>query len=484
MISSRDEELLKSLPPDVEAPMRLALSLSEDVPAAEPLFAKDAYPGLKVTSNVSAPRDLDEPLRAAFEAAQFPPYAQTIPLAETLSPPQRALAELVASRADMPLHRFAIPQTAWARRRWLGMDPPSVLERHVDYEVEGQARSGPLWLAMKELDDDEEQMWPVLEKLSLVERMDAVVQLAFGPYRGNQPGFDKFEMIDDSLGDWAENTARWLSLLFQEGSRESERNHEHEPPYPLGWLVFLALARAKRDASPEWDWMLPCSFGEMAPLTVECASVLPEPRRGSAIARSLSNLFPRQALRAGMELVTQLPSLPIVEHLIARSHDCISSIGCPPRREWLRGLADALVEHPGVQKLVTEHLAGLPALPKLRIRSVSYVKKLEDLTPGQRTMFGVLGAGWEGDQGPLVTKNEQGEPVFHSFDYVSAYELEDESGTSRYEALLYMDEDGAVCETGTTHSVAYVSQMSLRCNQGDELMEAFQELLRVRPARE
>lgn len=481
MISSRDEELLASLPAEIATRMREALSLSEDVPAAEPVFEKDAYPGLKVTANVSKPRDLDEPLLAAFEAAKFPEYDQTIPLAETLSPTHRALAELCASRADFPLHRFAIPQTAWARRRWLGIDPPSVLERPVEYSVEGEARSGPLWLAMKELDDEEEQMWPVLEKLPLAERMDAVVQLAFGPYRGNQPGFEKFDMIDGSLGDWAEKTAAWLTQLFQEGSPESERNHESEAPYPLGWLVFLALARAKRDALPEWDWMLPCSFGEMAPLTVECASVLPEPRRGLAVARALSDLFPRQALRAGMELVTKLPSLPIVEHLLQRSHDCISSIGCPPRREWLRGLADALAEHADARKLVVDHLASLPPLPKLRLRSARYVKKLEDLTPGQRTMFGVLGAGWEGDSGPLVTKNAEGAPEFHSFDYVSAFELEDDSGTSVYEALLYMDEDGAVCRTGTTNSVAYVSQMSLRCNQGEELMEAFQELLRQRP---
>ena len=131
-----DETHLSALPPEIASLMRAALD--DDAEAPEPSFAEDAYPGMKVVSAPPKARNVDAPLREAFEAANFPDFKQSIPQPEQLDPIQRALAELVADRPGLVLHRFAIPQATWDRRRWLGIDPPGVLESTVDYEVDGE----------------------------------------------------------------------------------------------------------------------------------------------------------------------------------------------------------------------------------------------------------------------------------------------------------------------------------------------------------
>lgn len=154
------------------------------------------------------------------------------------------------------------------------------------------------------------------------------------------------------------------------------------------------------------------------------------------------------------------------------------------QRRVTRELAADLAAHPALVAHVEAHLASLPALPELRMRSARYVHAVDELTPGQRTMLAVLGQGWEGDDGPLVSAGDAGAPVFGPLDFVSAFEIEDADGNSAFEALMYMDEDGAVCVTNTTNSVMYASQMSLSCNRGDELHEALHAVLRQRPPRE
>lgn len=84
--------------------------------------------------------------------------------------------------------------------------------------------------------------------------------------------------------------------------------------------------------------------------------------------------------------------------------------------------------------------------------------------------------------GPAV-EGDDGAPAFGALDYVSAFEIEDGEGNAAFEALLYMDEAGAVCVTDTTNSVMYASQMRLSCNRGDELHEALHAVLRQRPPR-
>ena len=74
-----------------------------------------------------------------------------------------------------------------------------------------------------------------------------------------------------------------------------------------------------------------------------------------------------------------------------------------------------------------------------------------------------------------------GEPKYGRIDYITAYEIADAEGNSAYEALLYMNEDGAVCITNTTRSVMYACQRRLSCNISEPVMEALHAVLRERP---
>ncbi len=65
----------------------------------------------------------------ALEAAGFE-YGPTLPLAETLTPMQRSIAELLALE-DIVITNHGMPAYAEGRRRWLGLGPeePGLLER-------------------------------------------------------------------------------------------------------------------------------------------------------------------------------------------------------------------------------------------------------------------------------------------------------------------------------------------------------------------
>lgn len=84
----------------------------------------------------------------AFEVVDFPKRDQAIPLAEELTGPQRELAEILAGRANVNcLSMHAIPKKVQQRRRWLGIDPPSLLERPVTLSVGAETLERPLWWA-------------------------------------------------------------------------------------------------------------------------------------------------------------------------------------------------------------------------------------------------------------------------------------------------------------------------------------------------
>jgi hypothetical protein len=72
----------------------------------------------------------------------------------------------------------------------------------------------------------------------------------------------------------------------------------------------------------------------------------------------------------------------------------------------------------------------------------------------------------------MMVSGPEDAPKYGPISGVVAYEILDGSGKLAYEAFLYNDEDGAVCRAGTTNSVSYCSQRTLRCNAGDELLEA------------
>jgi hypothetical protein len=474
---------------------RRAAALPRDRPGrrapAQPTSRR--HPGLKVTrapvvaatrptrssrfrrSRVSQARSIS-PARSRRSTAPWPGWSRTGPGSSY------AVRDPVDVVGASPLAR---PRAAWrdrARRRLHGAR---------------RARRAPLWRALIELElaaeehdgDDEEaceaEAQRLVAALTPPDWIAVKADLLLEVYRSTGPRDGDFDpaRVPADVGPWAAAMAERLTEQHAPGAPASERGGHSEPPYPLTWMVFLGLVRGGVSVEPRWDWLCPVAGGALEAASDECLGALPAARRDAAIVRGLAAMFPRDALRTGAAMLARYPSLALVDHLIARAATAHGSLLCPPRRAYLPGLAAALAAHPALVAHLDAHLATLPALPVLRMRSARYIHTVDELTPGQRTMLAVLGQGWEGDDGPLVSEGDDGTPVFGALDYVSAFEIEDGAGDSAFEALLYMDEDGAVCVTDTTNSVMYASQMSLSCNRGDELHEALHAVLRQRPPR-
>jgi hypothetical protein len=176
-------------------------------------------------------------------------------------------------------------------------------------------------------------------------------------------------------------------------------------------------------------------------------------------------------LRLATDLLGRFPSRPVLEVYIDAINSNWMDLYQKPRRERFGQLINFLEGMPELRAVAIEHASRLPALPELKIGRAFRVTSVAQLSPSMRRQFDILGRGWENDEGMMVSGPENA-PEYGPISGVVAYEIVDGDGKLAYEAFLYNDEDGAVCRAGTTHSVAYCSQRTLRCNAGDELLEA------------
>lgn len=448
-------------------------ALQAATPPTEAAIAHDAYPNLKVERAPAATSKVDDVARAALEASGWPEWDQQIPLPAELSGDQRALADVLAQHVGVSLHRFAIPQTQRARRLWLGLEDAGPLAREVGYKIDDESFTAPLWRALRHIDrdgngDDAEALF---QALPLGDQIEAYGELAFGGFRVDPP----CEIVDpgDKAGEWAAAYADRLLALFAEGAPHHERGNNHRPPRQLLALVFKALDKAGIAIDARWDCLVPFDLDLIEPL--------PPERQTPILVRGLQAEFPSWAIKKGREVLRRFPSAPVLEHLLERADQCISSLSCPPRGDFLVDLRQLVADDPELIALIDAHEAELPLVTPLVCTRKLYPKSVDELTEGQKSQLAILGQGWETDDGPMVFKNDEGETEFGELAFVSAYEIADADGNPAFEALLYMDEDGAVCRAGTTNSVMYVCQMRLEWNIDLGTVEALQAILRERP---
>src|SRR5262249_12188452 len=147
---------------------------------------------------------------------------------------QRALADLIASVPGVPVYRWSIPRASWARRRWLGLDPPGAIERH-DLLAKLQAEGA--------------EAAAILLALPLADRIEAFADLELGPfYNLDAPGIDEVG-LDGDLGaagkDWAPGFADRLLALFAAETPSLERGDRSEPEWNLRKLLSRALLGGK-----------------------------------------------------------------------------------------------------------------------------------------------------------------------------------------------------------------------------------------------
>ena len=444
----------------------LRAALADHAPPTEAAFAEDRYPNLRITQAPAPRTDVDALIDAAFAAVAWPEFPAPIIEASQLDSAQRQLAELVANYA-VPLYSWAIPQTSWARRRWLGIDPPGVLDREVEY---GDGETAPLWRALTELEDTPEAD-ALFETLSVADRLEAWGDLAFGAYRIDPP--NPPEAIGDAGREWAPSYADRLVAMFAPDAPHVERDGCNSVPDHVAAVVIGALTGADIPIEERWDFLVP--------IDLDVIARLPEARREAVLVRGLEGEFPSWAIKRGLPAIERFPSAGVLEHLIGRIDQSFTSLMLPPRRELYARLREAVADRPELLERVDARVSDLGPLPELTCTNKLYVRELTELTEGQRTQLGILAQAWETDDGPIAWENEDGEIEFGEIDFVSAYQIAGPDGEPAFEALLYMDEDGAVCRAGTTNSVAYVCQMGLEWNIDEPTVEALHAILRERP---
>jgi hypothetical protein len=467
------DSLFETLPPSVAEAVRAALATPGD-PA--PVITRHQYRNLRVTmapGNSSAQR---QQIDAAFAAVAFPTSDAIIPLPETLTPPQRALAEIVAAHV-VAIGGFAIPKAAWVRRRWLGLEPAGALERPVLYVYDGEKRRAPLWHALLQLatvePDDEAEAQPspraqLFASLPLAERLEVYGDIALGAY-----GLDLDELaIDlDQLRDegkeWAPAYADRLLELFGGDALHLERGEQTGIPDLIKPVVALALVRAGVPLEPRWDGLIPV---EDSALTRELLAALPAPRRASVVVRALDDMFANQAVRTALGLIGDVPDVALAQAIIDRSDD----VDGQPKRRILQKLAQLGAPHADIIALVTPALAALPPPLGLRLGNVLSPSRADELTPvhiaqcarGNEMIMG-CSDNWVAEE---------------DIAFLQLGEVLDDRGQHAYDFAVFMDEDGVFFRAGTDEPVAVLCQFNLDCPDA-ALKEGFQMVLADKPRR-
>ena len=202
----------------------------------------------------------------------FPHGNVPIPLATQLTPEQRAVAEITARRDGLLLWPFAMPKARTTRARWLGLEPPTALEKNVSTDIGGQPVSLPFWAARFAL----RLPWPAAALtlgLSRRELLDVYAQcLRNGGYDGLS--VNNYQEVWDVLAEYADDFVPQAEALLEEATRlwastdphvQAERGTWTSPRANelLAYIMLYPLALAGRTLGPDAAAFVPLRIGEV-----------------------------------------------------------------------------------------------------------------------------------------------------------------------------------------------------------------------------
>ena len=223
--------------------------------------------------------------------------AEALLLPEELTPAQRRLAEAFAARAEGDVWTCRVPGTLRLARRWLGMTPPSVLDRRVPWTHEGRAVSWPLWRVwamapQASLEHNQGVPRALHEMLSPGELIEAAGEALLEPYG------DFGSVLEDRLlaalahaadaAPWARAVVETaVAAVTDDGQRRCVVTHFERAV--LSVLVLLPLVRAGVPLEPAWDALVPHTGPEA--LVREVLFALPPDRREAAVHRGMTTAW-------------------------------------------------------------------------------------------------------------------------------------------------------------------------------------------------
>lgn len=241
------------------------------------------------------------------------PAGESIVRADTLEPKHRAAALALAERDDVYIDRFALPSSNRVRRRWLGLDPPSPLERPMTVDLDGTEVTGPMWWVWRTCEDDDEAEL-VEEQLSAAERLEAAAELELAGDEGYRL-FDSPELINalDEAGataaSWARTFADDVLALFADGERHPENGMQHHPTDEVRLAAIVPLALAKAPWEARWEPLVPLTRNRCFMQAI--ARMLPADRREAMLLHRCENGLVLHAIDGALHTlaVFDLPEL-------------------------------------------------------------------------------------------------------------------------------------------------------------------------------
>jgi hypothetical protein len=210
-------------------------------------------------------------------------FARGIPRAETLTQEQRIVVEILANVRGIELPAKCVFRAAWARRQWIGREPPGPL---FAIEVDGK----PAWLALQEAGFNGLALLRGLEvEKAIPIAVEARVSMEFdcSPSVGTVL-IERAPGIGKGLGAWARQQADRLLDLFAADVPLTERGGHPFLEMEVRFPVFLALVRAKERIEPRWDALFPIGTWMKPEWYRECLDALEPARRESAIDAALA----------------------------------------------------------------------------------------------------------------------------------------------------------------------------------------------------
>lgn len=262
------------------------------------------------------------------------PMSGPVPLCAELTPAQRRVMEATTNRSGIGFAPgAAVPLPVQVRRRWLGIDPPSVLERVVTLRRDGAVVRWPYWKAWCELahceqDDERRALLP-----SPVDQFEAAILIqAWGP---RLYGFDAKDEATLNRRDLGEVGARRAVTLLDEllafhrvivegdppvevcrlVQPDPEGRARFDRPNPIGDEVWGALVGAivvsGRRIEARWEPILPFAH----PYVTEWLAGIEASRRDEALLASFRRASLYMGLRTALSLLRTVPAALLAEEV-------------------------------------------------------------------------------------------------------------------------------------------------------------------------
>jgi hypothetical protein len=280
-------------------------------------------------------------------------------LLEELTPRQREIAEVLASAGPANEYGHGLPKTKRFLTRWIGREPPGLLDEMVEVQVQGKRQSRPRWWAwrnaatcrIKEKDIDAFVLGlDVKDQLRLIVDCLEYSSGISSPSLQLPRVVDLVEQLPIDSAAWA---IKWATELMRAPYRDSEAGPMICLASNAGYAVLRASLRMGVPIEPEWVVFTPWSKPHVRTVLEQLSTDLRE--LGTYRNLLLNKQVAAEYLVPMLEL---FPSRRIIEKMLELSQP--SETGSSPlmnastREAFASKLAELAKSNPEIGRWVAE----------------------------------------------------------------------------------------------------------------------------------